>query len=874
MRRVLATALITALVLTSFGAPVIAQDDPPEMDDPMRAYSIVPPGQDGEVTMLEFATLGLGDHYDDQLGTYADLIDDNDVTDAEIQNYFHSMQFGPQGEVEDEYSPTEGVTVLRDELGIPHIYAEGLEQASFALGYVTAEDRLWESDVFRHAARGTLSEFIGPDFLEMDIETRREGYTEEEIQAMFDSFDNKFGKIGKQVQLGLEAYANGFNEYIGELPTSPDACPAEYAATDNPCPFPFPEEWTPADTLFLVVLQLRIFGETAGGELQNAGLYALLTKKLGKKLGPKVFEDFMFQNETSSPVSIPDEEGAFWAQDLGSVNQSAVAIPDNAEKIGEEEATRQANRRRLIEALGLTTPSSNALLLSGRESTTGNPMQIGAPQVGYATPSFFMDVDVHAPGVDFRGPAVPGTSALIPLGRGQDYAWSLTTGFSDAVDVRVERLCNPEGGKVEEDANHYMFKGKCLEMEERNENFLIKPSAASPGPPGSESETFYRTVHGPVFDLGKIGGNPVAFVKERFFWMKELDSIPQFYRWNAEVDSLADFREAASKFTMSFNSFYADHRNIAYFHVGHYPVRKKGVHPALPSWGTGQWEWQGRLPFGRHPKVVNPAQGWVANWNNKPAVGWNSHDGIKWGSIQRVQLLMDRMEEVTAGGRKASLSDLVDVIRDAATRDTRGVYLGPTLVRWADDASKRDSKEAQAVDIVRNWIKVGAHRVNHDHDDEMDDGPALAIFDEWFDVLVHKVFDDELGTDAYELLEPMGAPVTDYTPETGSSFWFDFSSYLHELFDPRERAGLARNYCDNMVTPTKESCPDVVAEALTLALKQLAEDQEEEDMTQWTVEAENIVFQELGLGSVDEIPWQNRGTHNHVVEILRKGRDG
>jgi acyl-homoserine lactone acylase PvdQ len=519
--------------------------------------------------------------------------------------------------------------------------------------------------------------------------------------------------------------------------------------------------------------------------------------------------------------------------------------------------------------MGFKAPASNALLVSAKESATGNPLEIGAPQVGYAVPSFFYDIDLHVSGddpVDFRGPAVPGASALIPLGRGRDYAWSLTTGYSDAVDTRAEKLCAPKGGEATVDSTGYVFKGECKEMESRTEEFTLHPTPTDPGEPGTEQRTFYRTMHGPVFARGKVNGAPTAFVKERFFWMREVDSIPSFYAWNTKVHSIDDFKAAAKTFTMSFNSFYADAQDIGYFHVGLYPKRTPGTSPSLPTWGTGQWEWKGRLPFDLQPQIVNPKQGWLANWNNKPALGWSNYDSIKWGSIQRMQLLADGMKAATAGPKKLELSGLVDVIRDAATRDTRGVYLGPQMVKWASaDAPENNKKVAQALDIVQAWIDKGSDRKNADGDANMDDGPALAIFDKWYDELVHRIFDDELGPEGYDLI---AAPVTDYTPEGGSSFWFDFSSYLRNMFNPKSKVTFALDYCDNRESSAKETCRKLVLSSLIDALSKLAKDQKEPDMTKWTKPAENIVFQELGAGSVDPIPWQNRGTHNHVVEIL------
>ena len=862
-RRVAVCSLV-ALVAAGLAAPA-AVAQPPEVVDLLRAYSIVPPGQEGDVTPDEYANEEFGPHYQDQLEMYASLVDDDDVSEDELSTYFHSMQFGPDGTVEDEYEPIAGATVYRDTMGIPHIYADTLEHASFALGYVTAEDRMFQMDVLRHAGRGTVSEFASPSYLPTDIATRREGYTEEEVQAMFDSFDERFGAEGEIIQTGLQAYADGVNEHIMELKTTrADEMPFEYEATGNPPPV-YPEEWTVTDTLFLVILQLREFGETAGGEVQNAALYAHLKNKLGKKVGARVFEDFLRQNEPRSYTSIHKSEHTFRSQSLGELNPNAIAIPDNITGVAARAAEEEELRDRLLGRLGFKTPASNALTVMGRESKTGNPLQIGAPQVGYANPAFFMDIDVHVPGVaDFRGPAVPGASALIPLGRGRDYAWTLTTGYSDAVDVRVELLCDPEGGPPDTDSNGFMFKGECKPMESREETFIVKPQAGEPGSePSTETHTFYRTMHGPVFDRGTVKDRPVAFVKERYFWMKELDSLVPFYKWNTQVDSIQDFKAAAADFTMSFNSFYADSNRIGYFHVGMYPKRAKGVHAALPVWGTGKWEWEGRFPFRSQPQVIDPQQGWIANWNNKPAAGWNNYDGAKWGPIHRVQLLSRQMGKLLAGNKKASLSDLVDVIRTAATQDSRGVFLGPRMLKLARQTSGLGENEQAALALVQEWIDDGSHRANHDRDNFLDDSAGIAIFDKWYGLLVNKIFVDELGPEGIDLVP---APTFDH------DMWFDFSSYLKNTFNRLARKKLARNYCDDIATEGNESCSEAAFSSLLTALADLR-DEQGSDMSQWQADAEWINFLNLGGGSVPRIPWQNRGTHNHVVEILGDAGD-
>jgi acyl-homoserine lactone acylase PvdQ len=663
----------------------------------------------------------------------------------------------------------------------------------------------------------------------------------------------------------LQNYSAGVNEFIADLKLRPpDQHPVEYAGTGNPIPA-FPENWTPEDTAFLVVLQLRVFGETAGGELDHAALYQHLTKRLGPRDGRAVFNDILFQNDPRSYTSIPRSEGRFNSQFLGRVNWDSVAIPDNAKQVAKAANQGQELRARLLAEMGFKAPASNAILVAASESETGNPLEIGAPQVGYATPAFFMDVEVHYPGVDFRGPAVPGASALIPLGRGADYAWSLTTGFSDAVDTRVERLCEPDGGPATTDSNGYRFGGDCRAMSSRTETFTVKPPPTDPGPPSQEERTFYRTRHGPVFKRATVNGKPVALVKQRFFWKKEIDSVPRFYQWNAQVDDVDDFRRAASQFTMSFNSFYADSEDIGYFHVGHYPLRRKGMHPSLPTWGGGRWEWTGRLPFYRHPKVVNPDQGWIVNWNNKPATGWDNFDGHKFGRVHRVRLLADNMRTVTRGDRKASLAEITNVIRRAATRDVRAVYLLDSMLRYVRTAEGPNAGNGRR--LLRSWLNAGAHRKNVDDDELMERGPALALFDEWWSRMVHSIYDDELGAEAFDFMGGRSA-ISDYSPEGGSSFFFDFSSHVANLFDPRTRDDLRLNYCDKQGTrKRRESCKTIAIRTFRRAIEELMESQGD-DPSGWEQGREDIVMSSQGAAVNFEIPWQNRGTHNHIVEIL------
>jgi hypothetical protein len=128
------------------------------------------------------------------------------------------------------------------------------------------------------------------------------------------------------------------------------------------------------------------------------------------------------------------------------------------------------------------------------------------------------------------------------------------------------------------------------------------------------------------------------------------------------------------------------------------------------------------------------------------------------------------------------------------------------------------------------------------------------------------VFDDEIGADGYEAFA--GVPLVDHSPSDGGGFWFDYSSYLKNLLNRKTRkARFSFNYCNNFETNKKETCTTQVAAALVAALAELTEEQGA-DPAAWTAPAENLAFSEQGAGSVDEIPWQNRGSENHLVEVL------
>jgi acyl-homoserine lactone acylase PvdQ len=221
-------------------------------------------------------------------------------------------------------------------------------------------------------------------------------------------------------------------------------------------------------------------------------------------------------------------------------------------------------------------------------------------------------------------------------------------------------------------------------------------------------------------------------------------------------------------------------------------------------------------------------------------------------------LLADEMEALLAGENKATLSDVVDVARDAATRDAQAVYLWEDL---SDFLSTASGPVGSARDELDGWIADGAHRWDRNRDGHQDFGPPVAIWDTFYGKLVHRIFDDELGG----LYPLVNVPISDGAPNSnGSSYFADFSMHLWNLFNGE--GDLARDYCDNRKSSATETCAEIAGAALQATVDELTASQGS-TMAQWSWPADYIEFGEVGAPMAPPIPWQNRGTYNHAIEV-------
>jgi acyl-homoserine lactone acylase PvdQ len=492
--RLRSCAVAVALVVL-IPALAAAQGRYREFGDAGGFINILPPGQDGSLNGAE-AIEAQGGTYPpyvrDQLDMYGNLVYASPgLTEAQIFDFFKDASFGtPDTDILRTYSPTAGVTVVRDaSFGVPHIFGETRYATMFAQGYTAAEDRLFLMDVLRHYGRARLSEFIGasPSNINMDREQLAIApYKEADLTAQVQAFQNGDAE-NQAIAADALAYVDGVNAYIAEALLDPTKLPAEYPALQQ-----VPQTWKPEDIVATAALVGGIFGKGGGGELTNyCGLKAMEATLGNAATARAIFDDLHFMNDAEAPASSRDP--APYMTNLGPPNPAANPQIDCASL--QPVDTTGPPLQALLDAiangpsgLGLPSATSNALLIGGDHTRNGNPIAVFGPQTAYFMPQLLVEKDVHGPGIDARGAAFAGTDIYVQLGRGGDYAWSATSAGGDLVDQFVLLLCEPGGGPATTASMGYLHDGVCKPIEAYEHTQIAKPTAGGlPNPTLGES---------------------------------------------------------------------------------------------------------------------------------------------------------------------------------------------------------------------------------------------------------------------------------------------------------------------------------------------------------------------------------------------------
>jgi acyl-homoserine lactone acylase PvdQ len=900
------------------GGPPLPADTPVQpfgLNDGGGFWNILPPGQNGHANAADIAAFLAAcpppktncpdaprpKHSSKELQMYGDLVYASPgLSAADIPKYFKDATFGvKENEAERIYSPPgrDDVTIVRDgNFGVPHIYGSTRAGTMFGLGYVGAEDRLFVMDALRNAGRAQLSAFAGgaagnraQDHTQWELAP----YTEADLQRQFDMGDDVYGAAGAALQDDVTNYVAGINRYITEARLNPLKMPGEYAAIGKPGP----QDWKVTDVIATASLIGGIFGKGGGSELDSALLLQDTRKRFGRRSGKRVWADLRTAEDPEAPVTVNPAKRFPYRAEPRRLRRGGVALPDRGSvrklDVVKGNAAASASGRGdtgLGGLLSFPRQSSNALLVSARESQSGKPIAVMGPQTAYFAPQLLLDVDVHGPGIDARGATFAGVSLYVLLGHGRDYAWSATSAGQDIIDTFALPLCEPDGSAPSADSMHYLFRGQCTAIEVLEKTNNWSPSLADDTAPGSETLHSERTKLGLVTARASVKGKPVIYTKLRSTYFHEADSALGFVELNdpSKIRGPEDFQRAASKIGFTFNWFYVDHSHIGYFNSGNNPVRAARTSSHFPVSGRFAWRnWNPDLwsasytPASRHPQAID--QAFLANWNNKQARGYRAaDDNFGYGSVYRSQSLSDRIRKGTRGDRKMSLVQLIDAMESAGTVDLRATKVLPWALRVV--GRPPDPKLRHAVSVLRAWVRAGGHRLDRDRNGVYEHAEAISILDRWWSRWLRVQFRPTLGAAPYKRLASLIQQDDDPNLDGehhGSAYqngWYGYARKdLRRLLGQRVRGPYSRVYCGGSARRqgTLRRCRARLRSALKRALAadpavfykdEICEDYEMPS-DQWCYDA----VRQRPVGAINQplIHWINRPTFQQVIEIQK-----
>jgi acyl-homoserine lactone acylase PvdQ len=857
--------------------------------------NVLPPGQKGVFNAVETLQAAAGSppaHAVDQRAMYDNLVGAvPGLTEAQLKSFFKDASFGVRpDDIGRVYSPTTGVTVVRDKsFGVPHIYGSTRSATMFAQGYTTAEDRLFLMDALRHVGRARLSEFLGPSPANQAMDRAQLAvapYTEADLSRQVTEMEAS-GAEGAAVAADFRAYARGVNAYIGQALLNPLKLPAEYPALQV-----LPKPWTPEDSVAIGSYVGGRLGKGGGNELGNlCGLKAIASELGDAGAAREVFDDLMFDDDPEAPTT--SARPAPYPTGLG--RPDPAATPDVDCSTLTPVAGGSPSLDDLLDAirglvpldveatgpfgsfsLGLTGQMSNALLVNGDRTTAGRPIAVMGPQVGYFSPQVLVEKDVHGPGIDARGVAFPGTDAYIQMGRGRGFAWSATSSGADNIDQVVLRLCDPAGGPASTTSTGEIRDGRCEPLESFQHVQVAKPTLGGlpDGPDLVLSWPVQRSAtNGPVVARGRLAdGTPIAVATRRSTYRNELQSAFGFRRLNDPAqmrEGFSSFRQAVAGIDYTFNWFYVDDKDIGYQHSCRCPQRARGVDPKLPSWGTGEWDWDGVIPRSSNPWDLNPESGYLSSWNNRQAPGFTAADDqSSAGPVYRSQLLDGRIERALAAG-KVDRAAVVSVVEDAGTVDLRGESVLPLMleVMGPTPPAGLDPRLAAMRDRLVLWVEGESHRRDANGDGAYDDPFGPALMDAWWEPAVGAIFDRTSG----HAFDHLGLEVHD-PPQHHVGSSFQSGAYSHVNKDLRQvlgepvRGRFSQTYCGGGAL---SACRQALWRSLAAAASALEGEFASASMAGWQRRPadDQIEFSAVGLTNIPPMRWVNRPTFQQVVQV-------
>jgi penicillin amidase len=699
------------------------------------------------------------------------------------------------------------IDIIRDADAIPHILAGNKRDALFGLGYVHAQDRLWQMELQRRIGHGRLSEVLGAAALPQDRFLRTVGFGRAAKTA--------WASTSEWAKQQVDAYVAGVNAFIATHHGS--ALPPEFTLLRFE-----PEPWTGADVIVWVKMM--------AWDLSANYSFELLRHDLASAVGPERMAQLMPPYATHG-LSILTERAGEAGESTGAggsggsgresshlTNPTYPTHPTsswfNALAVSLSKGDPFV-RDVLLGGAMTEARGSNNWVVDGTLTATGKPMLANDPHLSARLPSTWYLAHVSGGDLDIIGATLPGAPA-VALGRNRFIAWGATNVAADVEDLYRERIDGT--GTLAE------FRGAQEPVTVIPETIVVKG--------GDAVRLDVRvTRHGPLISDAinanyaeqKSGPRPPPVEPLAFRWTA-LDAddttLPSFLKLN-EARNWDQFTAALRDFvTPSQNFVYGDvDGHIGYYAPGRIPIRASGD-GSIPADGwTGAAEWTGWIRFDDLPHISDPPDHFIVTANHRPMpAAYPYLLGFEWPEPYRAQRITDLLRSVGGGGQADRGLTPDDFARIQA--DTVSLHAQALLPILMPRVHPEMASDQRALDLLRQW-----------NGNATGDSAAAAIFGAWFQQLAPALAGDELGPLLADRYKDRFSFVTRFVVQTlaaGDSPW-----------------------CDDTTTKDKrETCDDAVTAALHRGIADLTA-RLGGDLTRWRWDAvHRAIFPHQGLDAV------------------------
>lgn len=582
------------------------------------------------------------------------------------------------------------VSVVRDQWGVPHISAHGLDDLAYAQGYVTAQDRLFQMVENRAIAQGRLAELFGPgsDNSLVDADTFLRTLN------LYQSAQTELFSIDPLVRGELQSYADGVNAFISSHAGNSltNSLPLEFKTLGIA-----PEPWKPVDSLAYG----RVVALSLDENWHTKYARAMVLAKVGPDVTNALYPSYPSTNPTlftANGLAAPITAASPLAQTSPARLSVTPQARDAAAALANSSIMRGAD---VVQQLlgGLTDAlGSNDWVIDGTKTVTGEPLLANDPHLGINMPSIWYEIGLRGGGMDVIGYSFPGDPGVV-IGHNDRIAWGVTNVGADDTDLYLETL-DPTGHP-----GQYLSDGQWLPLQTRQETIKIRGEKPI-------TITVRSTRHGPLLNdaVSNLKGTPPVALK----WtaLQSGYSFAGFFQIDF-AHTWQEFLQGVSNISISQNFVYADvDGNIGYRMSGLLPIRSAD-NDLLPVDGsTSAHDWKGYVPQEQMPILFDPPTHMIVTANNQIV----PHDAAvyvtaNWDHGYRARRITDLLtakatysvgdfENIQADVKNIPAATLAPQLVSAGNGAGGDAALGAKLLSGWDDTMSRDSVAAAVFEVT------------------------------------------------------------------------------------------------------------------------------------------------------------------------------